>query len=456
MHNLLRKIGLGLILTITGSGLAFSQSDLLPQKVTIFKDAAQLSLKGVLRFKNRICKTTPGFDFIPESIEASHAEDFSIQYVKFTHDTIMERVAPTSWADILKANIGKFVAITYQIGTEVDELSGKVKQLDEKSGFFLLQDRSNNTFFLPLDQVRQVMVDTLGNWSLKKGKTYPMLEFMINQDLPFAPLEVTGLVTGFNWSPSCKLILSADQTALYQFNAMIQNTAGNLENVLMELSGNSILDSEGSSGSLNDEIYSVGKLSMKKGEEMFVKLVETRHEYSPVQTCEIPWEGPGSVVPSEPVDVQAYLRFTNPINASLSCKTVNILGEDQKAITQVSLDKLPPGGIKEIPLGSEPRIRVVYAEKEIKRAAKATKIGDKNYIKAYFEGVITVVNTTNDAINVRVTRGIFGTVTEGGGATVVQDEKEPTDWKMHWSVPLKTSSSKKLIYKFEAWLPEEG
>lgn len=422
-----------------------------PRKLTVFKDAAQLTLGGVVRFEDKVARMDPEYPFLTETIEVVESSEFGILYVKFLEDTVMRTVPAADWRDVLEANEGLDLTVMYQVGNDVDELTGKVIFMDPETELFTLRTRNGMEYFMPLQQVRQVILDTLARTRLQKPEYRMLMEIGIDNELPFAPVEVTGLMPWFTWEPTCKLVQATENLCLYQFSAVVINNAADVEGALVELSGASVLEESGNGGS-GDERYLVGKVDLMKGDRLLVKVLETQHEYTSISQCSIPWVGPEDGN-SRVKPVSSFLRFTNPVNPSLACETMSILNSDRKLISKIPIPETEGKGIKEIQLNSEDKVRVVHTEKEIKRTPKPTKIGDKSYYRAYYEGEITVISTKPEPITLRLTREVFGTVSDPGGATLTESEVNPALNTLFWSIPLKTSQSKKVVYKFEALIP---
>lgn len=438
----MKKLSLLIVFTFL-SVFLFAQNKLGPSKITVYKDGAQVILNGILRFKDRVARVPVGCDLIPETIEVTHSEEFKIFYVKILNDSIVKTVPVQNWYDVLESNKGQYVVITYLIGQEYDEVAGEVRMINRKSRIFMLQEDSGDDLFIPIDQVQQVLVDSIGQNTVKRKVPETLLEVKMTQEMPFAPLEVTGLLEGITWNPSCKLRLVNDQLAKYQLNALVDNKAGDFEEAEIELAGTYVM-ADVSAREKNQDRFSVGKTALKNGEKFLVNLKYTQHEYQDLFTCDIPWDGIGKAVRSAPQSVFRVLKFVNPIHPSNSCESMAVLDAEARTIGTVNISTVPPEGLSEMSLGAEEGLRIQYTETIGKKGGKTVKIDDLTYMKTPVEGTILVINQRPAPANIRVSRKFFGEKEEA---------KNPAPRKGHhtWNFSLNVAGSKELKYTYFAY-----
>ena len=220
----------------------------------------------------------------------------------------------------------------------------------------------------------------------------------------------------------------------------------------IELSPNYLLSAEEAEAK-GKENYKVGRVALKKGEDMMVNMKDTQHEYQPVYQCFIPWQDPADhhPQPSSP-PVAFYLKFTNPVIPSLACPSLTVTDESNRVISILPIENIPPGGITELKVHPEQSVRVDFGETELKRQPKAIKINDKTFFKTEIQGRINVVNTRLEAVSVRIIRGLKGNVLDAGGGSPDQIDLTQSG-SLSFQVTLLPSKSREIIYKYEALVP---
>lgn len=430
-----------------------AQNTLNPTELVIFKDGAQIRQRGIVRFIEKMSRIDPQYNLIPESIEITHSKEFEISYVKFMMDTVDQMKQVSNWRDVITANRKATISVVYEIGQEFDEVEGEIRMIDEVAGIFVLRTAKNSDVFIPFEQVRQVITDTAASYAVAEKILKPSLEVKMTEEMPFAPIEISGLMSGFTWEASCKFRLVDDKSSNYEMTALVSNDAGDFEDVEVKLSGNSILD-DPDSQQQNAEVFSAGKVTFKKGERMILNLVSTAHEYQQVHDCNINWEGVGPSQRSDPIPVIRSLKLTNAASPSVACQELAVYDEKNQLLSIGGID-VPGADLKTIPLGSEPRIKVYYQEIEKKRFPKPVKVGEKMYNKIEISGKITVVNQKPGVASLRLKRELFGEMTDIGKSRWEQSKTNPLVHELSWIANLKSAQSKTFEYEYQAMTPVE-
>lgn len=435
-------------LTLLAPGIK-AQDVINPSRLVIHTDGARITQKGILRFKEKKARFNPMVMPLPGSVEVARSQEYQLQYLKFVEVLDTQLTPVTGWVDILEANEGKSASITYQIGAEFDELTGVILAVDRASSLVLLR-KSEQDIYIPFDQVRQVSVPAPnGSFLLPRVRPHTMIEIGIDKELPFAPVEFTGTLNGISWVPSCKIRLIDGKTARFQMSAVLSNSSGvSVDGIETELAAGSLLGT-GADPKAASWRHKAGKLTLKKGETLFLNFPETAHEYETQFTCTIPWKGPGPETRSEPLPVVHSLRFTTPVSTAIACETVTVLDPEGKFLA----DTRPSGGeITQLVLGGEAAIKVTVMENGEYDEAKTVKVDDKSYRKVRFTGKIVISNLKSDAVNLKVSREINGEVIDVGNAVTEATDK-PNQKNLTWTRSIRTGSSETITYSYFTLLP---
>ena len=434
------------------SAFSFSQNVLRPEKVVIFNDAAWVSLKGILRFHDNIATVSPGFDFVPGSVQIIHSPDLDLQYIKFKRDTILKPQPVRSWRDVLLANRRRKVNIVYEIGNEFDELSGEVRIIDPQSGLFILRTGPGTEFFIPYSQVRQVMVDSVAISRVHRKVEGDVIELKLEQEVPFAPFQVTGLLKGVSWKPGCFIRMEDEKTAIYELKADLVNNSQSINGVEIQLSGQSILGNPSAVDQESGRI-SLGQLELANGDRMQLNLAKTKYDYEAQYITEIPWVGLKSDEMPGPLPVKFALGFNNPVQISGGCSIVSIHDISGNHLAEVKLDAVSNEGVSSIPLSNEGSIDIRYQESVPKKGTKEEKAG-VSFLRSEVEGKLIITNQKSENVVIRVTREIEGEVKEKGGGSIERVKGSPRQ-NINWRFPMKAGQKREVIYQYDALIPEK-
>lgn len=423
---------------------ANAQNDLTTQKIIIYKDLAQVSQKGILRFDKSRSDVEINLTPIPESVEFRGTGEFRIAWYKFREDSAIVKVKASNWKEVILANKGRNVIVVYQIGAEFDEIEGTVTSVNETQGFVVLSSTRGNDFILPIDQVRQVIVGDAGKLEVEKKVPRQSVSLGIREDVPFVPVEMTCLHEGLKWDPVCRIKLQNTRDALVQSSAQIRNDAFDLDGVEVELSPGYALSPGESSGNPTQ----LGKLSIKKGEIIMVNLDDNTVEYEDLRQAALPWHGIESAANAP---AERILSFKMPTISGLSCGTVTVLDAANRHLANMDMSGASPGSIVQVVVEKDRDFGITCNE-SIKKEGKTTKIGGKEYRKAEVEGHIFVTNAKKGFAEVLIKREIEGNIIDIGKGTTTDGESLNRKWIM-WKQTVGGGEKKEIVYRYEALIP---
>lgn len=433
----------GLFVSLTAIG----QSNLTPYKITVFQDATQIASKGIVRFHQQKADVPMELDVDAETVDLVTGTDFRVEWFRLREDTVVTKGTVGNWTDVLKANISRRVTIVYQIGQEFDEIDGDIRMVNDKEQMLLLHGTDDAEYFIPLAQVRQVVVNTLSTYRIDRKDTQKIMEIGINKDVPFVPMEMFSLHEGVRWEPICRIRIMGSDKAKLQMLAKVENNIADFRDIEVELSPGGIR----SGGQLGGDVMDLGKLSMKKGEQIVVNYRETELQYKESHQCDIPWTGPQNSGQIQQFPVEHSLDFTVPVSASFSCEMHTVVDENNRTIANLELQACKDDGVS-LALGQVRQVRVSVVETEKKRSKKPVKVGDKLYTRVSLEGKILAYNVGTKYIQLQLSRSLKGDLTDHGKARLAKGE-DPEVKVLQWKLSLDKGQKKPVTYKYDALVP---
>jgi hypothetical protein len=447
----IRPVAKSLLLTIGGLFVAFfacSQNSLVPWKVTVFRDAAQIGWKGIVRFQQQTADVALPGELEAESLDLiPGSPDVRISSYRLRRDTVLRKVTVRNWTDVLRANISKPVTILYEVGAEFDEVSGTVRMVNAEDKLLLLHGSGNSEYFIPLDQIRQVIVDNISEYRVDEKSIANVLEINISADVAFVPIEMFTIHDGLSWTPLCRIRILGSDKARLQLLAVIRNDVQDMVDVDFDLSPSSLR----SEGQFETSLTSAGKLSLKKGNQIILNLREADLAYEALYQCRIPWDFRQCDAQNHNFSVDNTIRFSPPDKDNFPCNSYSVIDENNRNVANMGLSEASADGMVTLNLGPEKQMRVTLVEEQQKTSRKQEKINGTTYERVTIQGKILCYNVGQKFIRLDISREIFGEVTESGKGNIgtAADGKKAMEWK----ISLDKGQKKDLVYTYEALIP---
>lgn len=447
--SILRHCLAGLLLLCGGLQLHAQGTAFSPFKLTLFEDAAQLASKGIVSFTAQradlpmeMPMVTPLMDIVPG------VADVHLRYFKMRVDSVAIDQSVGTWSEVLLANMGKKLTIVYAAGMELDEVSGTTKLVNTEQGMLLLHGGDESEYFIPLAEIKQVIVQGQGNFKSLVKVPRTILELGIDKDQPFVPMQMYSVHTGMRWTPVGRIRLLNSEKALLQLTAVIENDFADLHDIDLELSASKIL----SEGHQNGEAVTAGKLSLKKGERLAMGLSETELAYVAAYQCQIPWDDKQADGRLHRFPVQHIIRFDATTMPALSPDSYHVIDENNRQLAQIGLYQ---GANKqlELNLGEEAAVHVNLLEQEVKRSAKVERIGELDFQRVTIKGKVVCQNAGPKFIQIQVQRDIKGQLIEGDKAKVDNSPDEPGIQNLVWKFSLDRGAKREVNYSYDAFVP---
>ena len=420
---------------------------LTPFKVTIFEDAFQLGQKGIVRFHQGRAEIPMDYEVDASAASVITNGEFQVNWYRFRHDSTLKELPVANWTDVLKANISRSVTIVYEIGRDFDEVDGDVRWINEDENLLLLHGNDDQEYFIPLEQVRQVVVGSISEYELKKAFVQPVLEIQLDKDIPFVPLEMVSVHKGIYWRPVCRIRIVSREKALLQMDALVENQAFDLPEVEVEISPGSILGE----GQLSSDAMELGKVALHRGDQLLMNFLTLELDYDASYGCQVPWLGL-QVGQRHDMVVRNTMRFQTPSSSKFSCDRYEVMDENNRTIANIDLREIGKEGEILLDLGRENGIKVTHLETEKKREKKAVKIDGETFFKVLVEGRLSLYNTTAKFAQMQLEREIKGNFTSTSGGKVVEG-KESGFHVINWRFKLDPGQKRELRYRFETLAP---
>lgn len=173
-------------------------------------------------------------------------------------------------------------------------------------------------------------------------------------------------------------------------------------------------------------VFTVKHLSLKKGQRMVLPITEIALKYRDVYTLDLPFAppqemrggGPGRYNNEQQAEMARLLaapkalhkiRLTNTSRVPITTAPTLILNGD-RVLAQAMTTYTAPGGELDLTLTTATDIRVKKSDKETGRIPNAASWNNQTYGRIDLAGTITLINFTDHAVDLEVTRNVLGNV----------------------------------------------
>lgn len=433
-----------------------AQNTLYPYKLSLYRDAARISYKGVINFSQQRADIPLDHYLDPSMIDLAVSPPAHVRWYKTRVDSVSRRATVSNWADVLRANISRPVSILYEIGGEGDEVEGDIRFVDETAGLVLLHAANNSEYYIPISQIRQVIYGNISDYKLDKRVPVTVLEVGLDSEIATAPVEVFSVVKdALSWTPICRVRILGSNKARLQVQASIKNEFADFADVELELDPREMMAHSG--GAAESSALPGGKMSIAKGEYLVLNLRDTELEYEAAYRSQLPWKGLQADGKLRSSGVDNALRLTLPSNFEVICDNYTVLDEHNRFVANLKGSILEPDGKVSLALGPADDIKVSLVETEVGRESKPVKVGDISYEKVTVEGRIVVQNFGQKFVTVTLGRELVGEITDaakGQASNSVNADSygplAPYAKTLTWKQALDKGQKKEIIFKYDA------
>ena len=452
----IRFMTLTLLACLCTMQLLPAQNSLYPYKLSLYRDAGRISYKGVISFSQQRADIPLEHALDPSLIDLAVSPPAHVRWYKTRVDSVARRATVGNWADVLRANISRPVSILYEIGGEGDEVEGDVRFVDEASGLVLLHAANNSEYYIPIDQIRQVIYGNISEYKLDKRMPVTVLEVGLDTDVASAPMEVFSVVQErLSWTPVCRVRILGSNKARVQVQAAIQNDFANFADVELELNPRELMGNH--SGAAESTAIAGGKLSIAKGERLVINLRDTELEYEATYRSQLPWKGLQADAKLRTASVDNALRLTLPSNFEVISDNYTVLDEHNRFVANLQGSTLEPDGKVSLALGPADDIKVSLIELEVGKESKPVKVGDLNYDRISVEGRIVVQNFGQKFVTLNLSRDVVGEITDAAKGQASNSLNAdaygplaPYAKTLTWKQALDKGQKKEIIFKYDA------
>lgn len=502
-------LAIAAVLAISG---ADAQNALPTKKVTVFKNGTAMFVKeGNVQVRGGNALLPIPAQTLFGTYWLGAGKDNSIKNITFKNDTIKKQVKVHDIWQILSANVGKAVTLSYAPTDGIDKtLSGTIASFDREVMAVKIKSDAGKTTTLYASSIYQVEFKDAENVQFTDDSIQRMIVIKPEKPADNMAVQEWYMQSGINWLPSYFLKLKDDKNARIEMKATIENYAEELKDADMELvvgspqmsfsnkmdpmtydyltgasydnertrapklymQSNAMYAEAGADangffngtfateGEKNDDqyLYKIGKVTMPKNSKasypIFAGNVEYKDKYEGTIYDNTDFFN-SRFVPDDdkPFEVFHSLEIKNNSNVPFTTAAIMVVNEKDQFVAQDELKYTPAGSEATIKLSKAIDIVGKNTEEEVSRVDNAKKIGKVTYSKVVLKGTININNYQNKEVTLTLNKYINGTVlssSDGGKPTKTKDYSyiNPNS-NVKWDIKLEANGKKTITYEYE-------
>jgi hypothetical protein len=426
-------------------------------------------------------------------------------------EEVTREVEALDLRQLIEANLGKRVRIKDSADDELlGTLRGVPKREQGNGASFVLVENENGTRAVPLEQVRWIEIEGEAGRKVAQKERREQLSLEVSGGGADAKVGVVYVQRGLRWIPSYKLDIDGAGTARVQLQAALQNDLIDLEDATVNLVigvpsfefkdlvdpislqrelaqvaermdfgqnfsnrlSNSLMTQaagfveqdaaaalpgavSGAEAAEDLFVFTVQRITLKKGERMVLPLREFTLKYEDVYTLDLPLSPPMDVRTQLQSDrlmelarqlaapkVMHVLRLRNTSDAPLTTAPALVLSKG-RVLAQGRMSYAPLGAETDLVINPAIDISVKVDESERGRTPNAESWNGEQYGRIDLDGTVELRNAKSTPVRLEVRRAVLGMADSVGqkgerrqlDLVALSGESRSTTWWSWWNWP---------------------
>jgi len=456
---------------------SFAQTKMQTTSINVFKNGTYFVVKeGKINAPNAKTDLLVAGNPLLGTFWFTTAKDYKINQVVFVTDTVRKNKTAVDLNDLLLANTGKKIKISYtKSEKEIGTFNGVLMHFNKQSDLIKIKSANNQALYIERSKIIEFIVEESSTEQFQADSLARLAKITFNKSLSNAPLKLTYVNTGINWIPSYSIKIINDKQLQLELKALVENYGEEITDAELTLTvgapnfrfgsqtdplainaisgigsyalratantymfqnaspaparGNVVMDLEeayvdysqfDATGQKSNDLYfyQLGKVNMPMSSKSTFPIFSSNINYEDLYEVTlndyVAYASNRQIYNQneQKFDVYHALRITNNYTTPLTTAPVFIQDENLNPLAQDQLNYTPVGGKAKIQLAKAIDIVVSNTEEEIEKVERAKKVNNTFYSKVTIKGTIKIENLQGKVIQLNTTKNINGTITK--------------------------------------------
>lgn len=232
----MKQLSILILITVFAINLTHAQSGLPLKKLTIYKNSTCMVTKeGQLKAKDGAIRFPVPSQALWGTYWLGGSKENAIKSIIFKNDTLKSKNRVKNYSQLLQANIGKPVTVSFTKGDKIEKtITGKILDFMFESRLLKLKLENGKINFVESNNIYQLEFAEDNNGTFSSDSIVKMATVKTEKN-DAVNLQEYYLQLGVNWIPSYFLKLVSDKEARLEMKATIENTAEDITDVETEV-----------------------------------------------------------------------------------------------------------------------------------------------------------------------------------------------------------------------------
>ncbi len=221
-----------LIVFILTCGFSFAQSVLTPTQINVFKNGAYYIVKEgtVYPKQNKISLEVPSTPLLG-TYWINTAKDVTVSKITYVTDTLKSMTTAENIPEIVRANKGKQIKVTYKSDDKTSkEISGVLQNYFEISGMMKIKTIDAKTYYILVSNIIDFSVEETPANKMTSDSLVRLAKVEFDKNVESTNLKLVYMQTGIQWVPSYNIKLISDKELQLEMKGLVENDAEEINN----------------------------------------------------------------------------------------------------------------------------------------------------------------------------------------------------------------------------------
>ena len=161
-------------------------------------------------------------------------KDVEVSRIDYRTDTIEIKRTANSLNELIYANRGKKVKVSYHLGNNFSSVTGTLENVLKNTGIAKIKTGDGN-LFINISSIQEFYVLENSTEQIKADSTSRVAKVTFNKPKDNAAVKLSYMQTGMNWSPNYNIKIIDDNNLQLEMKALIENFTEEIKDVDLTL-----------------------------------------------------------------------------------------------------------------------------------------------------------------------------------------------------------------------------
>ncbi len=204
---------------------AYTQKELKTTAINLFKNGTYFIVKEgtVSASKGNWSMPMENFNPLLSTFWLTTTKDNPIDRIEYLTDTIKATRYVNGLQDVLQANRGKKLKLSYMLANNVTSVKGTLENYIPMTGMAKIKTTEGSYVFLNTNSIHEVVFDENPNGTIPKDSLARVAKIYFDKEKSGVNMKISYMQSGINWVPSYSIKMIDESKVQLAMNALVEN-----------------------------------------------------------------------------------------------------------------------------------------------------------------------------------------------------------------------------------------